>query len=498
MTRSKANLEKPARAARGALLIVALVALLGQDLSGSDEVAPEAAEALLAEGDRRADERDFDGALLAYKRAYESILPRLRGLEFKEPVAAKFVTQAELADHLQLLLREEISPEEMLLVDATLEAFGFAPRGFDTEATLLALLGQEIAGLYDSRRKQMLLIRETSNPERKPGFIEQLLGVSREFEKYEARTVLAHEMAHALADQHFDLEKLTAETKGDSDRMLALTALVEGEATVVMFAEMTRRPNDDGRGYLAVPPSAMESYSKLMESSASFASGPAFRTAPRILQTSLLFGYTQGAVFLLHLTNRDQWASVDRAFRAPPISTEQILHPEKFYLEIDDPQRIELPAIADLLGGGWKEVGRDTLGELQIAVLLERHWGPLAAAGWDGDGFAVFEHPAGGLGLAWVSTWDSEADAREFSGAYARWVGTRIERGDSRPAAPDEPAPPAVGDRFRLERAGVIYHLSRRGAEVTVIEGFSEPETDALAARLLDVTKHPKTVRRSP
>ncbi len=69
-------------------------------------------------------------------------------------------------------------------------------------------------------------------------------------------------------------------------------------------------------------------------------------------------------------------------------------------------------------GADWKELGRNVLGEMQMAVLLRRQGGASAAAGWDGDRYAVFEGPRNRLGLVWLTTWDSEDDAREFTTAY--------------------------------------------------------------------------------
>ena len=112
------------------------------------------------------------------------------------------------------------------------------------------------------------------------------------------------------------------------------------------------------------------------------------------------------------LTNKGGWAAIDEVYRDPPLSTEQILHPEKYREKPDYPMSIELGHAFP--GEGWKEAGRNVLGEMQLAILLKKHGGKAAAAGWDGDRYAVFEGPKAKLGLVWVSTWDSEDDAREF------------------------------------------------------------------------------------
>ena len=105
-------------------------------------------------------------------------------------------------------------------------------------------------------------------------------------------------------------------------------------------------------------------------------------------------------------------------------------------------------------------------------MLLSRQNGKLAAAGWDGDRYAVFERPGGALGLVWGSTWDTEADAREFAAAYARF--------QTRKLGPSIPEPGAFPDALRRPHAGVVYAVERRGQDVAIVEGFDVDATDAL------------------
>ena len=123
-------------------------------------------------------------------------------------------------------------------------------------------------------------------------------------------------------------------------------------------------------------------------------------------------------------------------------------------------------------GEGWKEVGRNVVGEMQLGVLLRRHGGKAAAAGWDGDRFAVFEGPDGKLGLVWLTTWDTEDDAREFARQYARFQTTKLGEGV-------EP-PDAFPDAIRRPHAGTVYAVERRGKDVAVVEGFAAEATERL------------------
>jgi len=248
---------------------------------------------------------------------------------------------------------------------------------------------------------------------------------------------------------------------------------------------MQRSAGGDGKELLHASPAAMDASFSLMRGLLPFASGKTFRTAPPVFRETMLFGYLKGMVFVLHLTNEGEWASVDRAFKNPPVSTEQILHPEKYLNDVDAPVAIDLPELSDVVGDDWNELGRNVLGELQISILLRKHWGPRAAAGWDGDRYAVFRGPDGQLGLVWFTTWDTAEDANEFAGAYARYVRGRIGGEDTRSAARDESAPPSVPEHVRLERQGRVYDLIRGNNDVIAVEGFSA----SLSQRILEAVR---------
>jgi hypothetical protein len=447
---------------------------------------------LLAEGDRLADQAKYTEALTRYKEAYEKILPGLRGLEFKHTVEPQFMERPNLQAHMQKLYHEDTTDQELELTDASLKVFGFVPPDFKTEETVLNLYAEEVAGFYDPKRKQIFLIKEPERPQKtqKPGLIARLLGAKTGFDKDEQKSTLSHEMAHALADQHFDLSKLTDATEGDDDRSLALQALIEGEATLVMMVEMERANGGTGKEMLKSSPAAMDFSFRLMQSFLPFAAGKTFRSAPPIFRETMMFGYLKGMVFLLHMTNQNEWERVNEAFRKPPLSTEQVLHPEKFLGEVDEPQAIDLPPLGPVVGDGWKEVGQNVIGELQLSILLKKHWGAKAAQGWDGDRYAVFKGADDRLGLVWYTTWDSETDAEEFAGAYSRYVITRLGIGDG--AAGRDANPPSIPEKYRLEHQGRAYDIVRRGDDVVVIDGFSPKEADDLVNAVWQAKKHLK------
>src|SRR5262249_16731604 len=127
-----------------------------------------------------------------------------------------------------------------------------------------------------------------------------------------------------------------------------------------------------------------------------FGGGKTLRNVPPIVSESMIFPYFKGMVFCAKMTNKGGWPAIDAGCRGPPPSTEQSIHPEKYFQQPDRPMTIELGALKP--GEGWKEVGRNVLGEMQTAIMLRKHGAKAAAAGWDGDRYAVFEGPSGKLG----------------------------------------------------------------------------------------------------
>ena len=257
--------------------------------------------------------------------------------------------------------------------------------------------------------------------------------------------------------------------KKDDDRSLALDALIEGEATLAMFG--VGMDDWDGDDITKVPAENLEFTFKLISPFLAFmGGGKTLRTVPPIISESMIFPYFQGMVFCAKLANEGGWASIDHVYRNPPLSTEQIIHPEKYRAKPDYPMAIDLAVLKP--GAGWKEVGRNVLGEMQMAVLLKKHGGKKAAAGWDGDRYAIFEDPQNRLALVWLSTWDSEDDAREFAHAYVAYQTAKV--GDI--GKPPKPIPDSVW-RNLDDR---LFVVQRRGPNVAVVEGFSAESTPGL------------------
>ncbi len=442
-----------------------------------------AGKKLLIEGDKLADKGDTTEAQLRYKRAFEQILPGLRKIPFKTEVKRDVTARDDLKGVLLKELEEDKSAEEYRGDELGMKALGFIPREMNFKDVMIRVYSEEIAAFYDPKTKTMHLIREPDKKDARPkGFLETLLRGDGSFNKDENKTVIAHELTHALADQNYDLDKMQDAIKHDDDRAMALSSLIEGEATLTMMAAQMK--DWDGSQIIHVRAEDLDRTFSLMMPLMTMGSGPSMKTAPPILTESLLFPYLRGRVKCARLVNDGGWKALDEAYKNPPLSTEQVIHPEKLRAKPDAPTAVDLGKID--AGPGWKEVTRNVVGEMQLAVLLKKYSGKEAAAGWDGDQFAAFEASDGRrLGLVWFSTWDSEDDAREFARSYLQFQTGKL--------GPDARIPDAFPDSTRRPSGPSIFAVERRGSDVVIVEGFAREAVGPMVDAAFQARKMEKT-----
>ncbi|MFI5457176.1 MAG: hypothetical protein ACHRXM_17155 [Isosphaerales bacterium] len=459
-------------------LVVLAILFMPVQVRGADDAVIRQGTKLLAEGDRLADQGQFTEAVIRYKRGMEQLLPSLRKIPFKHEVKRDVTKRENMKALILKEIDEDMTPQEFRANELAMKAFGLLPRDFNLREALAQVYSEEVAAFYDPKTKTMHLIEETKTAvKKKPTFLERLFGGKADFDKDENKTVIAHELTHALADQHYDLDAMQKAVKKDDDRSLALSALIEGEATLAMFgAGMDDWEGDD---IIKLPAENLEWTFNLLSPFLPFlGSGKTLRNVPPIISESMTFPYFRGMVFCAKLTNKGGWAAIDEVYRHPPLSTEQILHPEKYRLELDLPMSIDLGVLKP--GEGWKELGRNVLGEMQLGVMLRKHGGKAAAAGWDGDRYAVFEGPDSKLGLVWLSTWDSEDDAREFFKGYVSYQTAKV----GHIGGPPTP----IADSVWRNLGDHLYVVERHGRDVAVVEGFAPAQTPTL----LDAALHAK------
>ncbi len=250
-------------------------------------------------------------------------------------------------------------------------------------------------------------------------------------EKY----IYSHEYNHALTDAHFKIRDMGVYPvcQGDQQRCTAIRALVEGDSTILMNQWFTQYagPQD-------------------IKDLLTYDYNPSNQTLPQQFPPPFVsrdgaFPYVEGSYFVEALYNRGNWAEVNKAYQNLPQSTEQILHPQK-YLAGEVPVVVQLPALEGAVGGEWREVATNTLGEWEtflvlsygadIPAQLSDSQGEEAAAGWGGDSYRVLRNDGSGeliLIIQWV--WDTDQDASEFRQAMVtyqdeRFRGGKVDRSD--------------------------------------------------------------------
>ena len=324
---------------------------------------------------------------------------RLRELDVKHMVKAGFKSKDEIEASVIRDLDENTPPEEFEATQKTLFKLGLVRKDFRLRDFIVKLLREQVAGYYEPKTKEF--------------YLAAWLPLS------DQKKVMAHELVHALQDQHFNLRRFERWPKGDSDAELALHALVEGEATLVMiqydFDQQGMRLDMKKLGPLT---------DRLLEGDANDndPNYPVLSSAPKVLRENLQFPYIYGAGFAQAVLKGLSWQGLDRAYEVLPASTEQIMHPER-YLTRDNPVKIELPDLAAEFGQGWKQSDADVHGEFGYQVILSefipKGIARQAATGWGGDRYALYENKAtGAAALVEFTTWDSAKDAQEFFNSY--------------------------------------------------------------------------------
>jgi hypothetical protein len=302
--------------------------------------------------------------------------------------------------------------------EVSLKAFGLIPEPMSLDKYLPELLTSQVAGYYDTEKKYLAMVRRHGPAGKQDAAAGDTAG--------DDDMVLVHELTHALQDQSFDLEKLEKDDDPLSDAGTAVTALVEGDATLTMIDFQAQASLESAPGASQMVTSMLGDPDKLARALPDVPGADQFEKAPAWLRDNLMFGYLQGMTFCMSTRSRGGQKLLDYAFTTdPPRSTEQILHPEKWHTHRDDPIVVRLPDLAAELPG-YAKAAEGVMGELGIRSLLHGEHGDWeravkAAEGWGGDRFAVYEkaEKKGSRLLLWVSEWDTEADEQEFQVAAA-------------------------------------------------------------------------------
>ncbi len=319
-----------------------------------------------------------------------------RGLAVKRPVAGKKLERAALIGKIRDKVDKEIPPEAVTLEGDTLKLYGFVPVDMDYLDTTMKLLEAQLAGFYEPKDETMYLAGD-------------LDGINGDL-------TLAHELEHALQDQHYDLKKHSGYRPGHGDEQAAFSGLCEGDATSVMLDMMLHKVSKSKNAFDLDDDALEEQIAGGVEKD------PSTKNIPHIMKADLASPYVYGTRFVHALRRTGGWASVNRAFTQPPVTTEQLLHPEK-WARNEAAVRVEPPPAP---GKDWKRTDDDTSGELGLALGFAE-WstkveGFRLAEGWGGDRDATYTQ-----GDKLVNIMRVEYDATAPKGAEA--AQTRLAQG---------------------------------------------------------------------
>lgn len=321
----------------------------------------------------------------ATQQEIEVLISHFRELPFLKPVHYAKMKRPELRKYILSKLGAQYSPEEFANYELALKRIGLIPHKVNLVEIVADLLSEQIAAFYDPDTHELYTFNE--------------LTLANNME----RMILAHELVHALQDQHFDFRALALRAKDNDDAAVAAAALVEGDASYQMGV------------YLRQHYKARELLGDLQV----LFSQPTDKivAAPAFIRDSLLFPYEDGQVFVSELHARGGNAAIDACFANPPTSTEQVLHPEKY----SGPGK-DIPVVINLeikaASASWKKLHQNVVGELGIRSFFTAALGlekaSEAAAGWGGDSYSLYSTGAESWVLVWKTVWDSPKDAREF------------------------------------------------------------------------------------
>jgi len=372
-------------------------------------------------------------------RALAARVESARELRFLAPVRAEQVGTAGVPVLLGRELDRLTPPEQMAREGALAEAVGLLPADTDLRALVLGWGAEAVAGFYTPTAGRLYVVEGAAAA----GSGDQ-------------SAVLVHELGHALQDQHTPLIEVTIGLRGNDDLLFALGAFLEGDA---LFTEL----RDEAHTYGFPQPSAAE-FAARFEGDA-----PGGESVPRLLRESFLRQYPLGYALAHELVERGGVAALTAALSDPPLTSEELLHPERY---LERAKRRPLGVFPDAAEGfapepGCAPVATTSYGELGLSIWLAE--GGLdepavrrVADGWDADRAWLLECPRGPV-VAWLLQLDRTLDARELETVAPRagW-----------PARPGLAAPAHVERRGRrvllsagLEPAGREFLLSTLAPE---------------------------------
>ncbi len=348
----------------------------------------------------------------------EQQVQRLRHLSFTHRVPVDAATHAELVRGLSQSFDASYPAKEYERRSVAWQTIGAIPPGDGLRAAVEKFAGSQVIGYYDPESGELVFIGAEN-----PSPIEKV--------------TLAHELTHALDDQHFDLNRLDTLQSGCRDETFqAALGAVEGDATYFMVLYAQQNLTLD------------EQISLGQQSSGSTAGIPSF-----VVQYET-WPYTAGLAFIEAMDKRGGISAVNHAMRDLPVSTEQVMHPERYPNDV--PMPVNIADLGPKLGPGFTDLDVMPVGEAFLSILLGLRLSKDAAgtdaAGWDGGIYRAWSDGSH-VALVLSTAWDRPQDAAEFASGIKEWLGSR----DGQTAS----VLPVEGQRVRVLFASDAATLSK-------------------------------------
>jgi hypothetical protein len=317
----------------------------------------------------------------------ERQVEHLRELHFTERVVVDPMSHADLVKGLAESFDTSFPGAFYRRRSLAWQTIGAIPKGVSIRGSLEDFMSTQVIGYYDTQTHELAFLGS-----KRPTAIE--------------RDTLAHELTHAIDDQHFGLRRLDKLSGACRDDVMdAALAVVEGDATYVQLRY--------AQEYLTT-----EEQLQLINQPV-----PSTEGIPPFILKLQEWPYMAGFTFVLSLVEKGGQRAVDDALAHPPVSTEQIIHPELYPADV--PQRVDIPDLAAKLGSGWSDLDVAEVGEEWLSLLLglqiDETSASSAAAGWDGGIYRAWsdgDHVA----VVMATVWDTPADAAEFARVTQQWI----------------------------------------------------------------------------
>ena len=292
-------------------------------------------------------------------------MSQITGWRLKTPLKKSIRSREDIHAYILRQMNDEKDAKERYASARSAEAFGLIPKDFNLDNFLVDLLTEQIAGLYDPKAHEF--------------YIADWIPAD------EQRMVMAHELTHALEDQHFDIEPWVHAARPNDDAEMAREAVLEGSAMAAMLEyelqgkglKLKDLPEFDPSVFVGDP-----------------AATPILKKAPPFIKDSLMFPYFSGLTFSMGVLKSGGWPAFSSVFARPPANTQQILHPDLYFAN-KAPALLKVDLPAAVPGENWVLLEQNSLGELGwkevLKQFIDEARATSMAAGWDGDDYATFE-----------------------------------------------------------------------------------------------------------